>query len=125
MTPAQITKQYGHLRARAKKTGQSMPFTLAEYRAWYVAQFPDTAACAYCRVRLTTAKPEPDHIIPLARGGSSELDNLILACHRCNVCKGELTGEEWTALLELMDRWPIPAQKYVDKKLYARPIYRR
>ena len=29
-----------------------------------------------------------DHIIPLSAGGSSEIDNLCLACYRCNEFKG-------------------------------------
>lgn len=32
-----------------------------------------------------------EHIIPLAAGGSSELDNLWLACDLCNSCKGART----------------------------------
>lgn len=32
-----------------------------------------------------------DHILPLAVGGSSRLENLCLACYRCNACKGSRT----------------------------------
>jgi len=35
---------------------------------------------------------EIDHIIPVAAGGSSEEDNLWLACPRCNVYKGDQTS---------------------------------
>ena len=34
---------------------------------------------------------EIEHIIPLARGGSSEEDNLWLACPRCNLHKRDHT----------------------------------
>ena len=42
-----------------------------------------------------------DHIVPLAAGGETELDNLCLACNSCNIYKSEFqfgvdpaTGQE-------------------------------
>ena len=32
---------------------------------------------------------EVDHVVPLARGGTDELENLQVACHRCNRLKGD------------------------------------
>jgi hypothetical protein len=32
-----------------------------------------------------------DHILPLVAGGSSQLENLCLACYRCNEFKGRRT----------------------------------
>lgn len=29
-----------------------------------------------------------DHVIPRAKGGSDDLENLVLACHKCNLDKG-------------------------------------
>lgn len=42
--------------------------------------------CGYCRTSsaITGETNTIDHIIPLARGGSSEEDNLWVACRRCN-----------------------------------------
>ena len=42
--------------------------------------------CGYCRTSvLVTGQPlTVEHIIPLARGGSSHEDNLWLSCRRCN-----------------------------------------
>jgi len=43
-----------------------------------------------------------DHIVPLVAGGNSTLDNLCLACYRCNEFKGPrttvITAETQTAL---------------------------
>lgn len=36
-----------------------------------------------------------DHVMPLSRGGSNELNNLVLACRSCNCRKGTLTVDEW------------------------------
>ena len=46
--------------------------------------------CGYCRTSiLVTGQPLTiEHIIPLARGGSSHEENLGLSCRRCNEYKG-------------------------------------
>jgi hypothetical protein len=47
------------------------------------------AQCEYCQTTelLTGFALEIDHIIPQALGGESTLDNLCLACRRCNAHK--------------------------------------
>ena len=48
--------------------------------------------CAYCRSPMLVGIPMVvDHIMPLVAGGSSALDNLCLACYRCNEFKGSRT----------------------------------
>jgi hypothetical protein len=48
--------------------------------------------CAYCRSPQRVGIPMVvDHVLPLAAGGSSRLDNLCLACYRCNEFKGSRT----------------------------------
>ena len=49
--------------------------------------------CGYCLTpRSFTAKQlHIEHIIPVAAGGGSEIDNLWLACDLCNSCKGVRT----------------------------------
>lgn len=48
-------------------------------------------SCAYCNEQST----EIDHIIPLLRGGSHSIGNLIGACKSCNNSKGPKTIMEW------------------------------
>lgn len=49
--------------------------------------------CALCGVPLgVIAQPHVDHVVPVARGGNSELDNLQLLCRRCNLGKSDLVG---------------------------------
>ena len=50
----------------------------------------DEYACRYCdRDKYTYPRLElhVDHIIPWSRGGSNELDNLVIACRDCNLRK--------------------------------------
>jgi len=45
--------------------------------------------CSYCRSPEVVGIPMVvDHIIPLAAGGTSDVENLCLACYRCNEFKG-------------------------------------
>lgn len=49
--------------------------------------------CLYCG---TSDGPiELDHIHPVVRGGSDDLENLRPACRACNRSKGSKTLEEW------------------------------
>jgi hypothetical protein len=47
----------------------------------------------YCRTdqRISSAQMHIEHLFPVAKGGSSDEDNLWLACARCNTCKGDKT----------------------------------
>jgi hypothetical protein len=46
--------------------------------------------CGYCRTSsaITGEQHTVEHIIPTARGGSSDEDNLWISCRRCNGAKG-------------------------------------
>lgn len=44
----------------------------------------DSYECAYCG----EAANQVDHVIPRAKGGTHDLDNLVACCRRCNSLKG-------------------------------------
>ncbi len=50
----------------------------------------DRGRCVYCLTAEANCglRLHVDHILPVARGGSSTVDNLCLACFSCNVYKG-------------------------------------
>jgi len=55
----------------------------------------DGFRCAYCGA---TDRPlHCDHIIPLSRGGTNVVSNLVTACQDCNLAKSNKTLEEWQA----------------------------
>lgn len=51
----------------------------------------DRGACQYCgsRRHLTL-----DHVIPRSKGGKTSWTNLVTACNRCNIQKGDKTPEQ-------------------------------
>lgn len=49
--------------------------------------------CHYCGT--AEAPMHIDHYIPLALGGLTEADNLVIACERCNSSKGSRMPSEW------------------------------
>ena len=53
----------------------------------------DDYTCKYCGSR--GGELECDHIHPVSKGGSNDLDNLATACKPCNRSKRDKTVEEW------------------------------
>lgn len=53
----------------------------------------DDHTCRYCLKR--GVRLECDHVIPISRGGGSNLGNLVTACKPCNRSKGARTPQEW------------------------------
>ena len=51
--------------------------------------------CAYCGHRRIARSFEIDHMTPVIRGGSNELDNLQVICRPCNQRKGIQTDGEF------------------------------
>lgn len=66
----------------------------AEWRAVRAVVFErDDYTCGYCGSR--PERLECDHIIPVARGGSNDLDNLRAACGPCNRRKHAKMPHQW------------------------------
>ena len=53
--------------------------------------------CAYCGYRLNASKFEIDHMDPVIRGGSNDMDNLQVICRPCNMRKGIQCDVEFRA----------------------------
>lgn len=76
------------LNRKARLRGAPGTHTAAEWQA--VLELWD-GRCAYCGGPATTK----DHILPITRGGSNDIANIVPACLRCNSRKGARTPEEW------------------------------
>lgn len=58
----------------------------------------DNFTCTYCGIYdAGDGAPELhcDHVIPVAKGGTHEVENLTTACRSCNLSKGARTPYEW------------------------------
>lgn len=55
----------------------------------------DNNRCQYCGRGPETGSLHCDHVLPLFKGGSNELSNLVTACKSCNSSKRAKTVEEW------------------------------
>ena len=58
----------------------------------------DGRVCYYCgTTKMAKGHAQLDHIIPIAQGGKDALDNLVIACKRCNTQKSNLSLEVYAA----------------------------
>ena len=81
----------------------------------------DSYTCQYCGDRrhdLTI-----DHIIPRSRGGIDSWDNVVAACLRCNVKKGDRTPKESGMALMCHPRRPVSHVYFEISKAAAHGDY--
>ena len=55
-----------------------------------------SGTCSYCG--MSSHQLEPDHRVPLVRGGSNDIENIIPACRSCNAGKNTRTEQEYRTL---------------------------
>lgn len=63
-----------------------------------------------CAYRGEPGPLEPDHRVPLVRGGTNYIENILPACRNCNARKHTMTEEEFRARLALEDALPAPSK---------------
>lgn len=78
-------------RRRAREVGAAGSFRWIEVIRLFIA-FDRT--CAYCQSAID-GQPDPDHVLPLSRGGVNDISNILPCCSPCNSDKRELTLDEW------------------------------
>lgn len=80
-------------RRRGLELGWSSHYTWAEVMRLFLAL---GKACAYCS-EVIDGQPDPDHVVPLSRGGSNSITNILPCCSPCNSDKRDLLLSEWNA----------------------------
>lgn len=82
-----------------KKRGKTRFTTTARRRVIFER---DLATCYICKKSVDFTDFHLDHLIPVAKGGSSEPKNLAVACPQCNRRRGVRIGiEQFKKILEL------------------------
>ena len=95
--PAQVIcskacrKRSERARRKALEHNASGTYTWAEVIGLFL-QFD--RCCAYCRQPIE-GQPAPDHVIPLSRGGSNSITNILPSCTLCNCDKRDLLLHDW------------------------------
>ena len=87
-------------RRRAAREAEAGAYTEAE---WAEQWEKFGGKCAYCREPAT----ERDHVLPLCKGGSNTIENVVPCCRACNAQKGQRSLVEWMVQNPL-DRWSGP-----------------
>lgn len=54
----------------------------------------DRNSCQYCAKKMAKADLTIDHVVPRSKGGHDTWENLVLACVKCNVRKGNRTPSD-------------------------------
>ena len=80
----------GKATRKARKAANGGRCTVADIEKMKSAQ---GGLCRWCRQPY--GRFHVDHVIPIARGGSSDPSNLVLSCSRCNQRRGSKLVEEW------------------------------
>jgi 5-methylcytosine-specific restriction endonuclease McrA len=65
-------------------------------REWELKLQEFKGCCAYCGAE---GDMQRDHFVPISRGGSNYIDNIVPACGQCNASKGAKTGAEFMTWL--------------------------
>ena len=79
----------------------------------------DNHRCQYCGIRASSEELSVDHVMPRSKGGLSTWTNCVLACHECNVRKGNRTPHEAGMRLSrtpAQPRWPVYLTFGSDRK---------
>lgn len=80
-------------RRKAQIKALSVSKVSAKDLRYRYAQFDD--CCAYCGEKQKIDELHMDHFLPLSKGGTHVLSNLVPACKRCNFSKRNHHPEDW------------------------------
>ena len=80
----------------------------------------DSFSCQYCGSTPPKVILEVDHIIPVSKKGTNEIDNLITSCFDCN--RGKSDNELTTLPSSTVDKLEILQEKELQYKQYQKAL---
>lgn len=83
--------KYRRMLGRALEHAAPGTYRLTDLVGRYIAL---GRVCAYCE-QPVVGLPEPDHVVPLSRGGTNYFSNILPCCKQCNSDKRDLLLSEW------------------------------
>ena len=92
-------KAYSHLK-RARKLNAIGEYTPDEFTST-CEEF--SWCCCYCGKSVTEKTVTIDHAVPISKGGSNYIENLLPACRKCNSSKNASELFDWFKNMEFYD----------------------
>ncbi|WP_022850525.1 HNH endonuclease [Limisalsivibrio acetivorans] len=74
---------------------------LLRRKQWW-KQKVDAGVCHYCGCSFRPDELTMDHVVPLARGGTSTKGNVVPSCKECNSKKKYMLPTEWEEYLNAL-----------------------
>lgn len=92
-TKREVRAIYSRQRRQHRSARAAGSFSQADIDRIYRQQ---NGCCQYCGIRVYDRKDyHVDHVVPLSRGGTNYPANLVIACTKCNISKGDKLLHEW------------------------------
>jgi 5-methylcytosine-specific restriction endonuclease McrA len=95
-----------NLKKNLRQKGYEYPKNLTVFSIWCLAK-KQKLKCAISGIKLTGENLSLDHIVPLSRGGDSEITNLQLVEKRVNVMKSDMNIDELVQICEAIVKQKI------------------
>lgn len=105
---------------RSKKHNAECNVTVEELRELMYNSYGQK--CKYCHKILTIDTLVFDHISPISKGGTSNIDNIQIICKSSNGVKGSLDENNFKILLDWLESVPGELKKDISIRL-ARGIH--
>jgi 5-methylcytosine-specific restriction endonuclease McrA len=100
---------------RSKKHGVECNITVEELRELLYKMYG--TKCKYCDKILNINTLVFDHIVPISKGGSSNIDNIQIICKTSNGMKGSLSEENFQIVLDWLETVPEEIKKDISVRL--------
>jgi 5-methylcytosine-specific restriction endonuclease McrA len=100
---------------RSKKHGVECNITVEELRELLYKMYG--TKCKYCDKILNINTLVFDHIVPISKGGSSNIDNIQIICKTSNGMKGSLSEENFQIVLDWLATVPEEIKKDISVRL--------
>lgn len=82
--------------------------------------------CAHCGCRIAVGDNfTVEHVVPISKGGTNELVNIVALCHACNVTKGDGVWHPYEYLEYLHTEDKDEISDYIDKYFHDRKWFTR
>jgi len=105
MGKAKYDKSCYMIRAKAFKAYKEGRWNIHDLFENNIAKMKSGNYCWYCGEEFKDKKELTiDHVFPCSKGGTNDMDNIIMVCKHCNSSKGNMDLFEWYS--EVRKEWP-------------------